>query len=371
MVRRQQLRVLHARVLELVVVVRDVDLALAEHLPFVAVRSAVEQAVLVDGTEAAGAGRGVVTDRGRATYPPGARQVLPALPRADHGVDELVTGDDLALGARRLEGGDHEVGHEPAGERLAGALGVRPGREDLVIHGLQGLGAVGVGHRLVVDRLFAADACLQPVVPDQLIAVLRNREGRGAIGTDHRVAAIGQFGVDGVVLDSLLDHLAEAEVAMRRVHRNAEGFRIALEHGALAVGEILGVLLHVLRCDLEQRLLIGVGIGIGSARPAVVHVRRGAAPLAAPGGNAAVGVAGLFRAHRGQFLAKTRGLFRTDLGLYLQTGTGKAGGEEEGEQVRCSFHVSLLWCQKLYFAVSEMLSRSASGLSLALPRNTL
>ncbi|MNR13303.1 hypothetical protein D3C85_1297000 [compost metagenome] len=92
--------------------------------------------------------------------------------------------------------------------------------------------------------------------------------------------------------------------------------------------EPLGVLRHVTGVDGQQRLFPGVGIGVAAAA-GLVQVRRCAAPLATPGGDAAIGIAGHFRAQGSQVLAQARGLFGADLGL--RRGAEQAGNEQDGQ----------------------------------------
>ncbi|MCY1447425.1 hypothetical protein D9M71_640460 [compost metagenome] len=152
------------------------------------------------------------------------------------------------------------------------------------------------------------------------------------------MAIRGEFGLQRVLLDELLQLRVQTEVAVARIDRHPESVRIAFEQGFFAVGQVLGVLLHVLRGDDEQRLLVGIGVRVGRAGAAEFHVRRGAAPFAAPGRNTAVGVAGFLGAHRRQVLVEACGLRFADLGVDGQAaaeqgdgkGRAKQGGNDHG-----------------------------------------
>ncbi|MNZ91615.1 hypothetical protein D3C78_1106060 [compost metagenome] len=247
------------------------------------------------------------------------------------GVDVLVADDDLALLAHRFEVGQQEV-REDAFRAAEVMVGRRPDRIDLVVDLLEHLVAVGVVDRLHVGGFLGGGTALHGVVEDQLIAVLRYGEWRGAPGIAGAIAVRGEFGVERVLLDGLLQLRVQAEVAVARVDRHLEGVRIAFEQGFLAVGQVLGVLVHVLRGDDEQRLLVGVRVRVGGTGTAEFHVRWDAAPFAAPGRNAAIGVAGLLGAHRRQVLVEACGLRFADLGLDGQAAAEQGDGKGRAEQ---------------------------------------
>ncbi|MNE72697.1 hypothetical protein D3C80_1686590 [compost metagenome] len=140
----QQLVEFQARIIELVVVIGDIHLLLAEHLPLIAVGRAVEQAVLVHHAKATGTEGGVVRHGRRATHPTHARDVLPGLRWRGHGVGEGVSKNDLTFFARRLQGRHHGVSLYTGGT-VDAFLGIVPHRIDLVVHGLKRALAVGQG----------------------------------------------------------------------------------------------------------------------------------------------------------------------------------------------------------------------------------
>ncbi|MCY1526984.1 hypothetical protein D9M68_620350 [compost metagenome] len=125
---------------------------------------------------------------------------------------------------------------------------------------------------------------------------------------------------------------------MARIDRHLEGVGVAFEQGFFAVRQVVGVLVHVLRGNNEQRLLVGVRVRIGAAGTAELHVGRCTAPFAAPGRNAAVGIAGFLGAHRREVLAEACGLRFADPGMAGQAaaeqgegkGRAKQGGSDHG-----------------------------------------
>ncbi|MNZ86449.1 hypothetical protein D3C78_1052690 [compost metagenome] len=165
----------YARIIDLVVVIRNVDFLFADDGPVVAVRGTVEQTVFVVHAETAGAGRRVVAHGRRATHPALTGAVLPGLTRGGGRVDELVTDDDLAFLAHRFQRGDQEVGENAVG-CLQGSVRVGPDREDLVVDLFEYPLLVGVHHGLPVVGLFGGGAAGEGVVEHQLAAVLGNRE---------------------------------------------------------------------------------------------------------------------------------------------------------------------------------------------------
>ncbi|MNH13655.1 hypothetical protein D3C79_732340 [compost metagenome] len=294
--------------------VRNVDFLLTDDGPVVAVWRTVEQAVFVVHAKTSRAGRRVITHGRCATNPALARAVLPGLARGGGRIDELVTDHDLAFLAHRFQGGEQEVGGYTV-RGLQGFVRARPDREDLVVDLFQHLFLVGVHHRLAVVGLFSVGAPLQGMVEHQLAAVLRDRERRGTPGVFGVVVVILEFGSDGVFLDLVFQALIKAEVAVARVDRDLESIRVSLEQRLLAIGQVVGVLVHVLRIDHEQRFFRGVRIRVRRAGAGVFESWRQAAPFAGPGRDAAVGVAGFFGAHRGQVLAQAGGFFGADLGV--------------------------------------------------------
>ncbi|MNN15293.1 hypothetical protein D3C81_1283950 [compost metagenome] len=80
-------------------------------------------------------------------------------------------------------------------------------------------------------------------------------------------------------------------------YRNPVGVRIALEHRQLAGTQLVLVLRDIGRGDGELRLVAGEWV---AEKTIASHRCCARLQATAPGGNAAVGVAGLFGAQRGQ-----------------------------------------------------------------------
>ncbi|MNR20760.1 hypothetical protein D3C85_1376200 [compost metagenome] len=137
------------------------------------------------------------------------------------------------------------------------------------------------------------------------------------------VAAVGQ-GHAGGIGAALLEHvLGQVGAAMAGINRHLVAVRVALEQGDLSRAEECLVLLQVLHDHGEKRLLVGERVGV-TARG--VDAAGALWQAAGPGWNAAVGVAGLFRAHGRQTLAEFAGI--VVLGL---DETGRAGQGQHTE----------------------------------------
>ncbi|MNE24235.1 hypothetical protein D3C80_1175200 [compost metagenome] len=149
----QDLLDVYVRLVDLVVVVRNVDLFFTDDGPVVAIRGAVEQAIFIIHPEAARTARRVVADGRRAAHAALPWGVLPGLPRFGGGVDELVTDHDLTLLAHGLQGGEQKVREDATG-CVQGLFGVGPHRKNLVVDLLRHPIFVGIDHCLLVDSLF-------------------------------------------------------------------------------------------------------------------------------------------------------------------------------------------------------------------------
>ena len=91
---------------------------------------------------------------------------------------------------------------------------------------------------------------------------------------------------------------------MRGVNGHAEGLRVELEQGFLALGQVCCVLAQVLRRDHEQRLFVGVWVYRVFAGAFEFHAGCRAQPLAAKRRDSALGIARLLGADTGQILAQ-------------------------------------------------------------------
>ena len=105
---------------------------------------------------------------------------------------------------------------------------------------------------------------------------------------------------------------------MTRIDRNAHGVGEFLEQSLLAIAELVAVLRHIGSGDLEQRLFVGVDIGLELAhRLGELDAGRHAQNLAGEGGDAAVGISGLDSAGAGQLFAQLFGFSSGNLGKAL------------------------------------------------------
>ena len=138
------------------------------------------------------------------------------------------------------------------------------------------------------------------MVPDDLVAVLRDGEGVPIDGALQRFAIAAELGVHRVATRRLIDPLGIGEGPPRLVDRHLVAVRIHLEHGLLAFAQQIGVLLHVLRGDGIHRLVVGEGIAITRALALIAVGDLRWLQAAVPGGDGAVGVAGAGSADRRQ-----------------------------------------------------------------------
>ncbi len=198
--------------------------------------------------------------------------------------------------------------------------------------------AVGLRGGLDDGALEVAAAVAGDVVPEHFDTVLRDREGVVAALLEIRqaVAVVDRLHVQRALPDRLVDLGRQGHRAMGLVHRDPVGFRVALEHRQLAVGELVLVLLDVLRGDGEQRLLVGKGIG---KEALAIDLAGAGREAAGPGRDAAVGVAFLLRADGGQAAAELGGLVGRNRRRH-RTGQ-QAEGQRPGGQESCCFHASL------------------------------
>ncbi|MNZ99009.1 hypothetical protein D3C78_1183180 [compost metagenome] len=168
------------------------------------------------------------------------------------------------------------------------------------------------------------------MVPEDFDTALGNREGNvAAVGeVGQAVAAFGQFDRRRAFLDDVVDRLRSAAGAVRLVYRDPVAVRIALEHRQLAGGQLVLVLRGVGRGDDELRFFRRERI----AEEAIGIHRRGARfEAAGPGRDAAVGVAFLLRAQRGEGGAQLLRFLRRD-------GGDHAGGQQRQGQCASAHH---------------------------------
>ncbi|MNE29820.1 hypothetical protein D3C80_1233110 [compost metagenome] len=236
--------------------------------------------------------------------------------------------------------------------------------EELVLGLAPGQVAVRIDHHILGRQLGLVGLRTGVVdIPEQFQAGLRNRERVGAGETLQAEAIVDQLGRGGVLLEGLADPVREAEVAVAGVHRHLEGFRILLEQRLLPVAELVGVLLHVLRGDGEQRLFVGVGVFPELAGALVLDVVGGAQPLAGELRNGPVGVAGLLGAGAGQVLAQASGFLGGNLGRYGLAECAENACTQQAGTEKSRLHRCFSCCYRLYLKLIATKSRSASGRS--------
>ncbi|MNZ91107.1 hypothetical protein D3C78_1100810 [compost metagenome] len=186
------------------------------------------------------------------------------------------------------------------------------------------------GLHVVAPR--AAATVAGDVVPDHFQAALGDGEGHGRVEVLQAVAAGNQAGADGVAGHGLVDRLGQVGAAVGGEDAQVVAVRVALEQGQLPGTELLAVLLGVLCGDGEQRFFVGEGVGQEARGVGAAAALRQAA---GPGGDAAVGVAGLFRADGRERVAEPGRLF----GGYRRLGgagnQGGEGGEDQGGGFHC------------------------------------
>ncbi|MNZ83548.1 hypothetical protein D3C78_1022790 [compost metagenome] len=333
--------VFHVGRLQLVAVVRDVQFLLADQFPVVAVRGAVHHVGVVGGAHAVGSLAGCVVGQFRgAAHAALAGVVDPGFARFGNLVDGLVGHRHGACQTSRT--GYREDVVEQHVLRFGRVNAVHVLREAVLVGGLDhGVGTVGLRCRLRGETLQVAAAVAGDVVPVHLDAAFRNREGVVArFGEiDQRVAVVAQLYGHGAFLRRVVDALRCRCGAMARIDRDLVGVRIALEHRLLAGGQLGLVLVGVGRGDDEQRLLAGERI---AEEALAIHRRSAGLETAVPGRDAAVGVAGLFRAERGEGGTQLGRFLRGDGGHY--SGGQQRQRQGAGFQDRGGFHAWFL-CQ--------------------------
>ncbi len=147
----------------------------------------------------------------------------------------------------------------------------------------------------------------QNVIPDRLQAVLRNRKRDALHRAGDTVAAFDQLGSGGDDFRLLVDARRRGGAAACRVHVHPEGVGVRAQQRFVARGQLVGILIGIVRGDGKQHRIVRVGIRMMHAR-LVTGRRRGDAAF--PGWNRAVAVACLFAAERCQVVAKPRDLVR-------------------------------------------------------------
>ncbi|MNO99403.1 hypothetical protein D3C76_911720 [compost metagenome] len=139
--------------------------------------------------------------------------------------------------------------------------------------------------------------------------------------------------MQGIVRHPAAHVVGVTEVTVPRVDVHLVAVRVFLQQRLLPVGQVLGVLVHVLRSDHQNRLFIGIRVHrLVTGELDVVPARHLAQVLAGVRRDGARRIAGLLGTDAGQVLAKPGGFFRRHGGV----GTGDQARVEG--QSGCEYH---------------------------------
>ena len=100
----------------------------------------------------------------------------------------------------------------------------------------------------------------QDMVPDCFQSVGWNRERAGHDGVAHPITVVQQFGCDSVFPEFVIDMLGKRGTAASLIHRHEKLGPVPLEHGDVAVCELVPVQVEVASRDHEQGIVFRVGI---------------------------------------------------------------------------------------------------------------
>ncbi|MCY1269608.1 hypothetical protein D9M70_181110 [compost metagenome] len=200
--------------------------------------------------------------------------------------------------------------------------------------------AVGAHREPVVVALETAAQVAHQVVPDRLGAILRN--GEGNVGTVQVAQAVAlQLDLGRLRLGLVGDRRGQCRGAPGLVDRHLVVV-VFLQQRQGAGGQLVLVLLGVGRGDHHLRLVLREGIAVALLR---APASRGGSQAAVPGRDAAIGIAGLLRADRGEVGTQAGGLFRGQLGPGVTGSDQQRGGQGHRQWAAaslCSFHASFL-----------------------------
>src|SRR3989344_2706999 len=247
--------VLQLRRVQTVAVVRNVDFLFTVELPLVTVRCTVVHVEVVGRTQAISSGTWTVIRHLRCTTHAALTGVVqPCQTWLFHLVEGLVYQQHVTCQTRRSRYALFEVEQYVAWLAVISILQcATEGELILEIH--QAVGTIRLRSRLGDQTLHAAATVAGDVVPDGFQAILWNRERVSLVEVLQTVTALNHLGVDGVVLRSSQNSIWHGCRTMSWEHRHFETFRITLEHRQLTWGQLVFVLINVLRSDGEQRLL--------------------------------------------------------------------------------------------------------------------
>src|SRR3990167_7026410 len=247
--------ILQLRRVQTVAVVRNVDFLLTVELPLVTVRSTVVHVEVVGRTQTVSGGTWTVIRHLRSTTHTTLTGVVqPRQTRLFHLVKGFVYQQHVTCQTRRSSYPLFEVEQYVAWLACIGIL-QRTTEGELILEVNQAVRAIRLWSRLSYQALHAATTVASDVVPDRFQAVFRNRERVSLLEVLQTVTAFDHLGVDCVVLRSRQDKVWHGRRTVSGEHRHFVAFRITLEHRQLARGQLVFVLINVLRVDGEQRLL--------------------------------------------------------------------------------------------------------------------
>src|SRR5471030_3533498 len=135
------------------------------------------------------------------------------------------------------------------------------------------------------------------MVPNGFSATLWNRERNATLGILwlRSAIAIDQLALSGIFEGGVIHGLRRGGGTMGRVDIQTVAVRIFLEHCLDPLGELVGVLPHVLRGDGVQRLIVRKRV---TAFAAILVVRIDLGVTTIPCRNGPTGITGALGAHR-------------------------------------------------------------------------
>ncbi|MNN18901.1 hypothetical protein D3C81_1321210 [compost metagenome] len=306
--------VLEFRRLQLVVVVGDVHLLLANQLPVIAVRRAVHHVGVIGGAHAVRAIARAVVGHLRCTpHPALAGVVDPGQAGFLDLIDGFVDQHHAAGQTRRCGDFLLVVVKDVIALPLLDVVHQLRKSQGIVVFNNR-VGAVGLRCRLGRLARHVAATVAIGVVPVDFNATFRDREWVVAgLGKMLQAVAIRrQLSSHRTFFGNVVDVLRRGRCTLGLVHRNLVAVRVALEQGQLARGEFVLVLLGVGGGNHQQRFVIGEWI----TEKAVVQRRSAGLEATGPGRNATVGIGLFLGPQRGQGSAQLGSLLRRNGGHY-------------------------------------------------------
>jgi len=151
------------------------------------------------------------------------------------------------------------------------------------------------------------------VVPDDLLAVFRQREGDTSRSTSDTITTGNQLGSLRIEARSIIDTLRRSSAAAGREYPQ-EVIRVRLQQHLQARRQLRLILRHILAIDLIQRRVSTVRVWMVHARLVVGWRLR---QTTVPRRNSTGSVTSALTAQGGQVLAQARSLSTVNIGLCL------------------------------------------------------